>query len=51
MNRHVGSDDSCPICHGAPEDIKHLLFECISARELWRGLGILEIVENATDID
>ena len=51
MNRHVGSDGACPVCHGAAEDIKHLLFECFTARELWRGLGILEILDEAATVD
>ena len=51
MNRHVGSDGACPVCHGAAEDIKHLLFECLTARELWRGLGILEILDEAATVD
>lgn len=51
VNWHVGTDDGCPICHGAAEDIKHLLFGCTHAKELWRNLGILQIVEEAMEVD
>ena len=47
VNRHVGGEDGCPICHGAAEDIKHPLFGCTHAKEPWRNLGIIEIVEQA----
>lgn len=27
------------------EDIKHILFQCDSAREIWRRIGLLDLVE------
>ena len=50
-NRHIGTDGACPICHQDVEDIRHLLFDCYHAKELWKNLGIAEIVEEAKRID
>jgi hypothetical protein len=51
VNRHVGTSGECPICHQAPEDIRHLLFQCIPARELWSLLELEEIVDEALVVD
>lgn len=34
VNRHIGTDSLCPICHKYAEDLKHLLFDCSPAQEL-----------------
>jgi hypothetical protein len=44
-NRHIGTSGECPICHQGPEDVKHLLFQCQAARDLWSSLGMLHLVE------
>jgi hypothetical protein len=51
VNIHVGTSGECPICHQAPEDIRHLLFQCITARELWSLLGLEEILDEALVVD
>ena len=35
MNRHLGTDRSCPRCAGPVESINHLLFECPPALQVW----------------
>ena len=39
-NWHIENNSSCPACHEGCEDIKHLLFTCRRAKEIWRILGI-----------
>ena len=51
VNRHVGVNGACPVCHQAAEDICHLLFECVNARELWERLGMTSIIQDALRID
>jgi ribonuclease HI len=41
-NKHIGEESSCPVCRQGGEDIKHVLFSCERAKEIWRLMGILE---------
>jgi ribonuclease HI len=41
-NRHIGNQGGCPICSLQCEDIKHMLFKCTRAEDIWRKLGIRE---------
>jgi ribonuclease HI len=50
-NRHIGTSGECPICHQGAEDIRHLLFMCPTAVELWTELGIKYIIDDATSVD
>ena len=50
-NRHVGSNGACPICHQGVEDVRHLMFQCVHAKEVWRRLGMLELVEDSIPVD
>ena len=50
-NRHIGTSAECPICHNGPEDLRHLLFICPSAQELWHELGIFQCIQEASNID
>jgi hypothetical protein len=43
-NRHVGNSGNCPVCMHGAEDIKHLLFTCDRARDVWQALGVRERV-------
>lgn len=43
-NRHIGSNGQCPICKQGAEDIKHLLFSCGMAMQLWIKLGIYDLI-------
>jgi ribonuclease HI len=46
-NRHVGTSGQCPICNQAAEDIKHLLFQCETAKHMWDSLGLATVIEEA----
>ena len=50
-NRHIGTVGACPICHQDAEDVRHLLFDCCHARELWKNLGVSKIIDEAKRID
>jgi hypothetical protein len=38
-------DSACPICHQGPKDIRHLLFQCLAAREIWDSLNLTSIID------
>ena len=40
--RHIKTSAQCPICKQGPEDIKHLMFTCVRARQVWKSLGVLK---------
>jgi hypothetical protein len=46
-NRHIGTSAGCPVCNLGPEDIRHLLFQCPVAKNLWESIGINGIIEDA----
>jgi len=50
-NRHIGNVSSCPVCQEGCEDIKHLLFSCNRAKEIWRLLGISDEVHRLLQVD
>jgi hypothetical protein len=37
-SRHIKVPPGCPICNLGPEDIKHILFTCVQAKDLWKDL-------------
>lgn len=39
-NKHIGNNSSCPLCQQGCEDIKHMMFQCERAREVWTAMGI-----------
>lgn len=41
-NRHIEENSSCPACHESCEDIRHVLFTCYRAKEIWRTLGVAD---------
>ena len=43
-NRHIDNSSACPACHTNCEDIRHDLFECDQAKEIWRILGIADMI-------
>lgn len=49
-NRHMKVSPICP-CSSGQEDTKHLLFQCQKAKEVWRRLGLDEIISRACDVD
>ena len=50
-NRHVVEAGGCPGCQNGAEDIKHMLFTCDRAREVWRSLGIWESIQRLLGTD
>lgn len=50
-NRHIPVTGQCLICLMGPEDIKHLMFSCVHARQVWLSLGILDVVEDDSKLD
>jgi hypothetical protein len=44
-NRHVGDVGGCPICQNGAEDIKHMIFTCDRAKQVWCSLGIEEKIQ------
>lgn len=41
---YIATSGQCPICKKCAEDVSHVLFECGRAKELWRLLGLHEII-------
>jgi hypothetical protein len=50
-NTRVGTSGECTICHIGAEDIHHLLFTCEKAHEIWRQLGLSQVMEDAQSVD
>ena len=50
-NRHIKVSPQCPICKSGSEDIRHLVFTCTLAREVWKSLGLEEIIDRALCTD
>lgn len=49
-NRHI-KVSQCRICKSGAEDIRHLVFTCTRAREVWKYLGLEEIIDRALCTD
>ena len=50
-NRHMKVSPLCPFCASGLEDTKHILFQCQKAKEVWRRLGLAEIIAQACEVD
>ena len=50
-NKHISNTGNCPMCQTGAEDIKHALFSCNRAREVWGALGIWDVIEKLLSID
>uniref|UniRef100_A0A8R7VC88 Reverse transcriptase zinc-binding domain-containing protein n=1 Tax=Triticum urartu TaxID=4572 RepID=A0A8R7VC88_TRIUA len=50
-NRHIKVNPPCPVCKAGPEDIRHLIFTCARAKEIWAKLGLHEEIEKALVMD
>lgn len=50
-NKHVGNESGCQICSAGCEDIKHMVFTCPRAREVWQKLGVWSKIEEVLHID
>jgi hypothetical protein len=50
-NRHIKVLAQCPICMQGSEDIPHLMFTCHRAKEIWKALGLEEVINDAICLD
>jgi len=50
-DRHIGYTGGCPMCLNGAEDIKHILFSCNRAKEVWRALGIWDSITQFLTVD
>lgn len=48
-NRHISTSGQCPICHTHAEDVEHMLIKCTRANQIWRCLGLHEIIDSPHD--
>jgi ribonuclease HI len=46
-DRHMRVHPQCPVCQAGPEDMRHLLFTCLRAREVWKSLGLSDYIDQA----
>lgn len=44
-SRHIGEAGGCPVCQNGAEDVKHMMFTCNRAKEVWHSLGMWEKIE------
>jgi hypothetical protein len=51
VDRHIKVAPQCPICKLGPEDINHLMFSCVKAKEVWIELGSMSEIEQALCAD
>jgi ribonuclease HI len=50
-NRHIEKSGQCPLCEIGAEDIKHMLFTCDKAKEVWRALGLGTLIREAARLE
>ena len=50
--RGILQDSSCPLCNNSQETIRHLLIECVVAKDFWHKLMVpLDLVSSFVDLD
>lgn len=50
-NKYIGNSSTCPLCRSDCEDIKHLLFTCDRAREVWMAIGVWGRLQDVLTVD
>lgn len=50
-NKHIGNTSGCPVCQRGCEDIKHMMFTCERARNVWTALGVWGQIEEILSAD
>ena len=50
-NRHIKVTPNCPACSFGSEDTKHILFQCQKAKEVWKKLGLDQVIKRACEVD
>lgn len=49
--RDIKVSPQCPLCKQGAEDIRHLMSTCSRAWEVWRALGLRDILNQALAVD
>ena len=50
--RGIIRDSSCPLCNNSQETIRHLLIECVVAKDFWHQLMVPpDLVSSFVDMD
>ena len=50
-NKHLKINPSCPACNQGPDDIRHMLFECKLAMNVWKMLGLELVIKQTLKVD
>ena len=50
-NKHMKVSPICPTCSEGLEDTKHMLFRCSKSKEVWKRLGLDDIIDKACEVD
>lgn len=50
-NRHMRPSGQCPVCEKGAGDVMHVIFKCERATEVWKALGIWNLIEEAFLVD
>lgn len=50
-NMHIGTVSECLIYHQGAEDGRHLLFQCTHAKDLWKRLGLDDLISSVIHVD
>jgi hypothetical protein len=51
VNKYITNVVNCPVCQTEAEGIRHILFSCSRAREIWSSLGVWHHIEKLLMID
>jgi hypothetical protein len=46
-DKHIKVHPECPVCRRGAEDMRHLLFTCDRATEVWRSMGLSDYIKQA----
>jgi hypothetical protein len=49
--RHSGNPRGCHISNLGLEDVSHLLFRCLTTKDLWAALGLSEAIDEVGQVD
>lgn len=50
VRRHIGDDESCPVCEREAETIEHALLKCSQARRIWGAVEELNFINFHNDM-
>jgi hypothetical protein len=51
FNRHIGTSRLCPLCNSYNEDVLHMIFKCKGAANIWKAMGLENIIESFCQAD